>query len=66
MEAYVSRLQKVDYLSEAYKELRYYQLENLNRTDLFTKLFENCAGKAGGVAPKSEDPFFLSGARFYC
>lgn len=59
MEAYVSRLQKVDYLSEAYKELRYYQLENLNRTDLFTKLFENCAGKAGGIVPKSEDPFFF-------
>ena len=57
MEAYVSRLQKIDYLADAYKEIRYYQLEYMDRCDLFTKLFESCVNKTGGYAPESENPY---------
>jgi len=58
MEAYISRLQKVDYLADTGKELRYYQLEYLDRCELFTRLYEHCGRKLGGFYPPATDEPF--------
>jgi hypothetical protein len=58
MEAYISRLKKVDYLSDTYKELRFYQLEYWDRCELFTRLYEHCGRKLGGFYPPATDKPF--------
>ncbi|MBR5513407.1 MAG: hypothetical protein IKV85_05415 [Ruminococcus sp.] len=47
MQAYINRLKELDFITRSYKEMSCYMLENINRCDLFTKLYENCEELSG-------------------
>ena len=42
MQAYIDRLKKMDFINRSFKEMSWYDLEYIDRCNLFTKLYENC------------------------
>lgn len=58
MTAYIARLKNVGYLLDEYKEFRHYQLEYMDRCELFTRLYEHCGRKLGGFYPPAADEPF--------
>lgn len=41
-ETYVARLKQVDFQNRAYKRIKYYSLETMDRCELFTQLYVHC------------------------
>ena len=60
MEAYKSRLKNVNYLSNEYQKIWYYQLADLDRCKLFTDLYINCKYKMGSIFSfEPDNPYYF-------
>lgn len=56
MEAYVARLEKMDFLNRSYKTINCYSLDYIDRCDLFTRLYEHCRELEGYKFRESSEP----------
>lgn len=64
---YISRLKSIDFTSRKAKVLSVYDLDTVNRCELFTNLYENCRSLETGKAMRNDaKPFHYIVMHFFC